>query len=421
MSILKEKINNLFTLGTEFFGLNLKYFGKAASWVTLSQIINGILAFVLVIILTRLLPKETYGLYRYVLSIADLLTIFTLTGMNSAVAQAVAAGNEGALIKSVKHQLKWNLMMTAASFAVAIYYFLNNSCMLALSLLRIGALWPIILALNTYLAFLIGKKNFRLNSIFNTGSTLIYVAGMLLAIIFTNKIPALIFIYSLATLSSNLIFYFRTLKIYKPKKDGTEDFIVFGWKLSSLKVVGIVAGQIDNIIMNHFFGPAQLAIYALARILPDNIIPLIKDVVNTGMPNLAQKNVEEINKVFYKRIIQGLALGIIASSFYSFIAPTIFKYLLPKYLESVYYSQLLSISFVFLFPLAYMGAVFISQKLTRPIFIGSTVENSVKIILYTIFGISAGILGLILAQIINYFISFWMNIIIWRFYRNKAR
>lgn len=420
MPIIKEKINNLFVLGTEFFGLDLKYFSKAAGWVTFSQIINGILAFVLTIILTRLLPKETYGLYRYVLSLADILTIFTLTGMNSAVVQAVAAGNEGALIKSVKHQLKWNLMMTAASFAVAIYYFLNHNLTLALSLFIIGALWPITLALNTYPAFLIGKKNFRLNSIFNTGSTLIYVASMLLAVIFTNKIPALIFIYSLATLFSNLIFYFRTIKIYKPKKDGNEDFIVFGWKLSSLKVIGIAAGQIDNIIMNHFFGPAQLAIYALARILPDNIIPLIKDTVNTGMPNLAQKTVDEINKIFYKRIIQSLALGIIASSFYSFIAPTVFKYLLPKYLESVYYSQILSISFVFLFPLAYMGAVFISQKLTRPIFIGSTIENGTKILLYIGFGVYAGILGLILAQVIIYFISFWLYIIIWRFYRHRA-
>ena len=77
--------------GTELAGLDLKYFASGGFWTTLGQGINAILAFALTIAFANMIPKETYGIYRYILSIAGILNIFTLKGMNTAVVQAVAA------------------------------------------------------------------------------------------------------------------------------------------------------------------------------------------------------------------------------------------------------------------------------------------------------------------------------------------
>jgi len=87
-------------------------------------------------------------------------------------------------------------------------------------------------------------------------------------------------------------------------------------------------------------------------------------------------------------------------------------------LESVFYSRLLAIGFIFAAPLGYMGTAFTAQKLTKSILAGSVSATVVKISLYVILGTWGGILGLVLAQLIYYVIVTFINIIIWKF--NKS-
>src|SRR3989338_7187056 len=88
-------------------------------------------------------PKKTYGVYTYLLSLAGFFTVFTLSGMSTAVLQAVASGNNGILKSSVKYQIKWNFVMTAALFGLAGYYFWNNNYTFAVSLLILGIASPL--------------------------------------------------------------------------------------------------------------------------------------------------------------------------------------------------------------------------------------------------------------------------------------
>ena len=163
MSIFKNRIDRLFAWGTEFSGLDLKYLIGGATWTTIGQGFTTLFGLGLTIAFANLLPKENYGLYGYVLSLADFFSILTLTGMNSAVAQAVASGNEGALRSSVKFQLKWNLIATTVLTALAgYYYFGDNNLTVAASLLILAITSPLIATFNTYGAFLVGKRNFRL-------------------------------------------------------------------------------------------------------------------------------------------------------------------------------------------------------------------------------------------------------------------
>ncbi|MDP2638720.1 MAG: oligosaccharide flippase family protein [Candidatus Azambacteria bacterium] len=415
MLTLKEIYRKNIGYGTELLGIDLKYFADGGFWTTLGQSVNAIIALLLTIAFANLLPKETYGLYRYILSLAGIFNVFTLTGMNNAVVQATAAGNDGVLRNAVKYQFKWNTMMLIAFWILAGYYFWQNNFIFAASLFILGALAPMTQALNTYGGYLQGKKKFKINNIFAMLSTAVYALGMLIALLLTKEIIFLMAVYAVTTFGANLFFYYKTLKIFNPPITSSEDALKYGRHLTFIGLMGPIVAQIDSIILAHFWGPAQLAIYSLSRVIPDKVAPFIKDIINLGMPKMAQKTPIDIDKVFYKRIIQAMVLGAILTLGFIIAVPFVFKYVFPKYLESIFYSQLLAIGFIFAAPLGYMGTVFTSQKLIKPILMSSVSAAAIRMTLYLILGIWGGILGLVIAQLTYYVIVTIINIALWKF------
>src|SRR3989338_10355062 len=194
---LETRAFNLLRGSERFFKADMVYIVKGGFWITFGQTFSSIIALLLTIAFANLLPKETYGTYRYILSLAGVLNIFTLTGMNSAVARAVAIGNEGVLRTSVKYQLKWNLLMLAAFFTLGGYYLANGDILFATSFLILGIFVPPTLALNTYGAYLEGKKKFKFAGISNIIATFVYVGGIFAAILFSGEVIWLIITYTI--------------------------------------------------------------------------------------------------------------------------------------------------------------------------------------------------------------------------------
>ena len=411
---LKSKFDYLVDRGTALFGIDLKYFASGGFWTACNQLVNGLLSFLLVIAFANLLPKETYGIYTYLLSLSGFFTVFTLSGMNAAVLQAVASGNDGVLKSSVKYQIKWNFAMTVVLFGLSAYYFWQHNYTFAISLIILGVASPLTNALNTYGAFLIGKKNFKIDSLFSSLSILVYSLGMIAAVLISKEVWLLILIYSIATLGTNIFFYFKTLRIYNPPETNSPETTKYGWQLTFVGFISPIVGQIDKIILGSFWGPAELAVYFLARAMPDRAYLYIKELVSVGLPKLAERTIEDINAVFYKRILQGLVIGILAAGIYILISPLLFKYLLPKYLESVRYSQILSLVFIFAAPARYVGSLFTIKKMVRPVVIVNLIANTFKIILYVVLGIWSGIMGLIITELIFQAAGLIINIALWK-------
>ena len=397
---------------------DMVYLAKGNFWQVLGQVITSVFSLALVIVFANYLPKETYGLYRYILSIAGILSVFTLTGMNQAVSQAVAVGNEGALRESIKYQLKWNLMQFFALVILGAYYFLNDNLQLALSLWIMSVFSPLTAAFGTYGAYLAGKRQFRLTNIFSIISTAVYVAGMITVIFLSGEIVWLIAAYSLTTLGAALYFYFTTLRKFGPPAGDARNVLKYGRELTFIGFLGPIMSQIDKIILTHFWGATQLAVYSLATAVPDKAVSFIKGWVHIGMPKFSAKKPKEINTVFKIRIFQGLIVGAICTLAYIVLSPYLFEYLIPKYIDSLLYSQLLSVSFIFAMPNRYIGLLMASQKLSRLIFTNSMVQGVIRIASYIILGIWGGVLGLVIAQILNSLIAMIINIIMWRSVRN---
>ncbi len=418
MNYWRQKAYSWLRWSEKYAKADMVYVAKGNSWQILGQIVTTLLSFALLTVFANYLPKETYGLYRYILSLASVLGTFSLTGMNQAVAQAAARGDEGSLRASVRYQLKWNSVTFLAFCALSGYYFYNNNVTVAISLLIMSICSPLTASFNTFGAYLDGKRQFRLNGIFGIISIVVYALSMMVIIILSGEVIWLIAIYSLSTLGTTFAFYLVTLRKFKPPTTEAKDTLKYGRELTFIGFIGPIVSQIDKIILTHFWGATQLAVYSLALAIPDRASIAIKNLVSIGMPKFSNKSPTELNRVFYLRISQGLLVGTVCTISYVILAPYVFTYLLPKYLDALFYSQLLSIGFIFGMPNRYISLLLTSQKLSKLIFANSLIQNTVRLLLYVILGIWGGILGLVTAQVLNSFISMLINIAMWRSVKN---
>ena len=99
---IKNRIYRLLRRSERHTKTDMVYLASGGFWLTVGQIISSAATFGLAIAFANLLPKETYGTYKFVLSIAGILTIFTLPGMVTSLTQAVARNFEGSVILALK-------------------------------------------------------------------------------------------------------------------------------------------------------------------------------------------------------------------------------------------------------------------------------------------------------------------------------
>jgi len=358
------------------------------------------------------------------MSLAGLLSFLTLTGMNTAVTQAVAKGNDQAFPYSVKVQLRWNSLYVAGSLIVAGYYLFQGNFTIGYSLLILSAVVPLSSAFNTYGTYLSGKMDFKTASVYSVFNSIFY-AGFLIAALFLSHNPVIIVAgYGIGTLAPAVYFYLRVMKrVPRTSMTGQEkkELFNYGGHLSIVNVLAIISQYIDKVILFHFLEAIQVAIYGLALAFPERIRGYTKTIIILTLPKLSEKTIYDIAPVFYKRIFQSAVVGAFISIIYIATIPIVFKLFLPKYLESIHYSQIISLSLIFTLPMTYMGSVFTSQKMIRTIYLSNTAFNVLKILLFIVFGYLWGVWGVVYASLITYLFGFLYSMVLWELEVKKYR
>lgn len=416
LSKIKNKFKRVLIWSQKYTEADMFYVTSTGFWTTFGFGITSIFSLTLIITFANFLPKETYGIYKYVMSLSGALAFLTFSGMNTAVTQAVANGHDGILNYALKFQLKWNVLFLVVSSSIGVYYFIHNNYVLAVSLLILGIAFPLISAFNTYGAFLAGKKDFKRSNLWSMFLGGIYSLAMILAIVVMKNVVVLVLVYALANLIPTMCFYYWTVKVYKPPRhdhDEEKGLLNYSAHLSFINIFSNLSQYVDKIVVFHFLGAVELAIYGLALAVPERIRGYSKSYGSIILPKLASKTMSDIRPVFYKRLFQCVLLGILISLGYIIAAPLAFKIFLPKYLESIKYSQIISLSFIITIPATYMAGVFYSQKMLKTIYLSSTVAHISRIVLFVIFGYMWGVWGVIYASLLVYLLGFFYNILLW--------
>jgi O-antigen/teichoic acid export membrane protein len=380
---------------------DVMYLAKGSFWNILSQIIVSSSTLLLAIAFARFSSKETYGQYKYILSIANILGTFTLTGFGTAVVQAVSGGHEGTLRYAFWKNIQWSIPFFLGCLGTSIYYFVNANTSFGVAFLFIGSLSPFISSTNLYNAYLSAKKDFKRSAIYyNIIGNLFPALCIFVTIFLTQKPLMLVIVYFVSNALIGIILYKRVVDLYKPNDSVDSGALSYTKHLSFLGVLGSLADNIDQILVFHYIGAAQLAVYNFAIAIPSQVKGPLKGLSGLMFPKFVEREEKDIKAGIRNKYLLLFLASICIIVAYIFAAPYVFKFLFPKYSSSIFYSQLFSISLLWMVSIP-AETYFVAKKKIKEQYIINILDASIQIVLFYLGVLWYGILGLIIAQIVT--------------------
>jgi O-antigen/teichoic acid export membrane protein len=339
------------------------------------------------------------------LSVFWTLSAFSLTGLSTAATQAIARGDEGVYKRSFKLTVLGSLPISLISVPASAYYFIQHNQTLGFGLLLIALVGPFMQASFLFGIYLEAKREFRLYSLFGIILNL-FPALLLLGTMFVSQDPLVFFgIYLLGNVIIGLLFGLWVYKRFKPNTKEAPDFFRNGSHFSAMNVLATISQQIDKLLVFHFLGAAQLAVYTFALAFPEQIKGLLNNIATLAFPKFSQRTPQEIEANLWHRLAYYTGFLALATIFYVALAPLFFQLFLPAYTDAIWYSQLFALSLMFVsntIPLTVLQA----QAAKRELYIFNIASPIVLIGTLVACTIFYGLLGVIVARIIGRVFSY---------------
>lgn len=412
MRTLTEKLRRILHWSERYTHTDMVYLAKSTFWLNANSVVSSIFSFILSIAFAHLLPKESYGTYQFLLSLFSFVGAFTLSGMNVAIIRAVSRGFEGSFLKSIRPQFQWSLAAFVVASGIATYYFLHENITLSVGMLVVAVLTPFLTTFNTYSAFVTGKKDFRRMFWNYQVINVLLTLAMLVALLYTNN-PALIALTNLGINTVVAIFlFFLTIRHYHPNSQEDPETLTLGKHLSLSGLIANTIAQLDKILIFHYVGVIELAIYTFATAIPERLFNTIRSITVSALPKFSLRTPEEVRHGLLSKSLRFFLLSLAAAIVYALLAPLLFKIFFSTYLESIPYSQvyffMIALGSLHMLPLTALNGL----GLHRELYVFNTATAIFKILIMLILVLLYGAWGLVFSKgvsgLFNFGLSSWL-------------
>lgn len=421
MRKIRQKTYDMLRSSEKYTKTDMIYLTKGGFWLLIGQFITALAAFLSALLFARLVPKEIYGNYKYILSLAGLAATFTLSGLSSGVLQSVARGFYGTFIEAVRTSIRWNSPIFVFAVGGAIYYLYQGNTTIGYSLIVIALLYPIIRTLEMYEAFISGTKNFRSSSLFRGIVDIGTIVATAIAILVTDSAFILVTVNLSAQFLLNSIFF---RKVYtsisaEDRKKVEPGIINFSKHLSLQNVLANVASHLDKIIIFHYLGAAEVAIYIFALAIPQQIKGFITIVPAIAVPKISERPIKEAVNIIPRRFGISLLILIPVVVIYIIFAPMIFQIFFPAYTEAIIYTRWYAL--IILLMGNFSDLVLTVKKAVKEKYVLNIFASLSQIILMFFLIHSFKIYGVIWAILISKYLTAILSyILVKRFARERA-
>jgi O-antigen/teichoic acid export membrane protein len=407
---MKSYINAALNHAEKLTKTDVRYVARGSFWLGMTQVTSAIVGIAMTAGFANLISPETFGLYRYILSVYGILAMAGLPGAATGVTQAVSTGHEGALLQGFKLKIRWSLLGSAVSLAYASYNFITHQPTLGIVFCITAVIMPLYEAAGLYVAHLHGKKLFKEASIMAIIMQFAFAVAMLSALYWGKNIFVIIATYFAIYTISYGIFTFITLRRYTTNNSIDPDMKRYSRSMSFYNIVNGAISSIDGIVLFHLLGPAQVAIFALASAIPTRLQTVLKILGTLAFPKYAQRSMADISSNFPRKALLLLGGIIITAIIYGALAPTIFTILFPKYLPALHYSQVLA--FFTISAITYpLSSAFLAHKLIRPGYIIAIVSIILKVVLLLtlvpLLGLWGAVIGILTTSVVAIGVAFY--------------
>ena len=396
---IKNIIYRLLRRSEKYTKTDMVYLASGGFWLSFGHVIAFFTALALAVTFANLLPAETYGTYKYVIAIFSLLSMPSLKKMGVSLIRAMSRGFDGNLKEIILTKIKWATLGSLAGILLSAYYFIQNNNTLAISFIICAIFLPFFNGFNIYSSYLNAKKDFKKITKYYGINQIITAIALLITILLTKNILIIILIYFLTETITRGILLFISIKSIPPNNKKEVGVTKYGKQLSVMELVETVAIEADKVLIYHYIGPAQLAIYSIASAPIDQIKSFIFSIRTLALPKLSETTANSLQKTLPAKIIKAAIIIIPIIVVYILAAPFIFSLLFPTYQSSVLLSQVLAISII-LTPAALLSSGLSAQKQIKSLAKIKIFGSIGRLAIYFIAIKFYGLFGLILARII---------------------
>jgi O-antigen/teichoic acid export membrane protein len=400
VSPLKDRLYALLRWSERYTKTDMVYLASGSLWFLIGQAGGILISLLSAVVFGHYATQDTYGNYRYAITIAGLLGIFTLSGLPTGVIQSISRGYEGALAQGFRLNLRWSIGIVALSLIAALYYgIVEHNSFLVIALCLIGVSYPLINGFSLYDSLFVAKRQFKRSALFGLINSAVPILAVLVALIFSGRAIVLVGVYLASSLITDALCYGAARR---EARNSTPDpgLLSYSAHLSIMSIVNAVADKIDSIVVFALLGPANLAIYAYAIAIPEQVKQVVKQVTPLSLARFAGREIGDIRRTIHIRIVFLLTGVTLALVCYVLLAPWLFKILFPVYIPSTGYSQWYALSIVFTAISTPLMAVFQAHKKAKNLYIISNGSSLLLIVLLPTLTYFYGIPGAIASQIV---------------------
>lgn len=349
LEFIKKPLYRLLRWSERYAKTDMVHFFSANFWLNISRVIAIGSGMFLTVAFANLLTPETFGTYKYVLAAAGLVSAFSANGLMLALSRAAAQGNLNIIPTVVRTAMLWSVPASIVALGIGVYYFANGNNELGFAFLFIAFTNSVSNGIGMTKGVWQARGEYKLTTIVGLPKMIVPTMVILATILLTKNVVWILLAYFVSnTLVSWLsyLYMLRHLRV-KSSSEGAKDAIRYGNQVSLLGIFQLASAQVDQLLLWHFSTPVALATYALAIAPVNEARNLLGNFLTILFPKLAVKTKEEAYRTVPLRMKQMFIAALILTVLYILVVPLLFKYLFPKYLESVLVSQVLALIILF--------------------------------------------------------------------------
>lgn len=409
MQRLRQKAFETLRKSERFFRTDMVYVARGGFWLGFGQVAAALISFGSSLVFANYISKDLYGNYRFILTAAGILAAFSLTGMGSVITQGVAKDAEGILKDAVKVTLRWGTIIALASIFISAYYFAHGNITLGIAALIIGVNLPISNAFTLYGNYLSGKKDFKRIALYSVISQALVTATMLITAITTRNVLLMVAVYFFTNTLVTYFSYKHIMSIFHLNNIKDHTLIPYSKHLSAMNLFGTIANQLDKVLIFHYLGAVNLAIYSFSQAIPDQIKGSFKNLFGIALPKYASLSETDMRESIKKKFVQLTLITIALITAYILSAPYIFEYLFPKYIEAVSYSQIYILGLLTIPGISLCAIYFQLKKATRTMYKLNIIGNVSTLLITIPLIYKYGLLGAVIANGLSWTIMLTAN------------
>jgi len=393
--------------------IDLSYFIGNGFWVFLRQLLAAFGSVILYAVFVRYAEQEFFGSYQFVLTIVAIIGITALPGMGAALVQASVRKYDGTYRRMFSLIIRGSFVGSVILVFLATYFF-RGSSEFGFSLLLVAALFPLFSAFSLWDSFLQGKERFDVIAKYSVVLILAQTVSVCLAVIlFRENLIAAIAMYFLVTILTSGVLYLKSLRFIQNEVVDDES-IKFGFFMTKVSVLGIIAEQIDKVLVGLLLGPANLAVYTVISFFGVKIKDAIRSFASMLVPKLTLEEMNFLQLMHrHKKVILIIAISasIISVVFFLFVDTVNSLIFTDKYSMYSALSRAYAITLLLSIPLTVAGYYVYAKRNAYALMLSSTVFYALRIAMNIIgiyfYGLIGAVVAYNLSMIVLLFIYWW--------------